>query len=130
MRTTLVCCMFLFVFIIGCDTGDNSNPSISSNSSISAEINWTQDVTDINMTEVGVQKSDITQNTIKELQNGKATIYWTSKEIEYSRSVNIGDVEEGSDDNIECEQEGENEGENEGCLFSFTFSGDQLTISK
>ena len=120
--------IFIFVFFLGCDTGnnDNANPSPS----VSAEISWTQDVTSINMTEVGVAKAEISQNSIHELQSGKGTIYWVSSGVEYSRTIDVGNVEGESDDGIECEQEGEYEGENEGCLFSFTFSGDGLSISK
>ncbi|MFC2085513.1 hypothetical protein ACFLS9_10675 [Bacteroidota bacterium] len=130
MRTALIGCMFIFVFVLGCDTGDIANTSESDNPSISAKISWTQDVTNINMIEVGVEKSKISQNSIHELRIGKGTIYWISAGIEFSKTIDVGNVEGESDDDIECEQEGEYEGENEGCLFSFTFSGDGLTISK
>lgn len=130
MRTALIGCMFIFVFVLGCDSGDIANSSISANPSISAEISWTQDVTNINMIEVGVEKSEISQNSIHELRSGKGTIYWISTGVEYSRTIDVGNVEGESEDGIECEQEGEHEGENEGCLFSFTFSGAGLTISK
>ena len=126
MRSIIIgCTLFISVFFLGCNTGNNSNPSPS----VSAEISWTQDVTSINMAEVGVAKSEISQNSIHKLQSGKGTIYWISSGVEYSKTIDIGDVEEGDDDNIECEQEGEHEGENEGCLFSFTFSGEELAIS-
>ena len=68
--------------------------------------------------------------TLGSLKSGEGTIYWISSGVEYSRTIDVGDVEEESDEDIECEQEGEHEGENEGCLFTFTFSGDELTISE
>ena len=124
MRTALIGCMFIFIFVIGCDTGDIANQSIS------AEISWTPDVTSINMAEVGVSKEEFSQNSIHELKYGKGTIYWISSGKEYSRTIDVGNVEGESEDGIECEQEGEHKGENEGCLFSFTFSGNGLSITK
>lgn len=125
MRTIMYAgSLLISALFLGCDTGH------STNSVISAQISWSEDVSDINMTEVGLAKSEISQNSIHELQPGQGTVYWTSSGTEYSRTIDIGGIEEGVDDNVECEQEGEHEGENEGCLFSFTFSGDQLSISK
>jgi hypothetical protein len=120
------CALFIFVLFLGCENVNNADSSPS----VSAEISWTQDVTSINMTEVGVEKTEISQNSVHELHSGEGTIYWISSGVEYSRTIDVGDVEAESDDDIECEQEGEYEGENEGCLFSFTFSGDKLTISE
>ena len=130
MRTLLLSYMlsFFILALIGCDTGNNVDSS-NVNPPITAQISWTQDVTEINMTEVGVVTSEISQNSIFELKPGRGDIYWVSSGVEYSRSIDVGNVEENSEDGIECEQEGEHEGENEGCLFSFSFSGDMLTIS-
>ena len=75
---------------------------------------------------------------------GKGKIYLESASVEYSKNIDVGnsgeehdseyegDEHEGedSDDAIECEQEGEHEGNNEGCVFSFSFSGDLLTITR
>jgi len=125
MRALLASCtLILFVFILGCETGNNDS------SAVSAQIIWTQDVSSINMAEVGVAESKISQNSVHELKSGKGTIYWISEGVEYSKTVDIGNMDEGDDDDVECEQEGEHEGENEGCLFSFKFTGENLSISK
>ena len=104
-----------------------SNSNDNDISAVSAKINWTQDVQEINMIDFGLETSDISNNNTHTLVAGRGTIKWLSSGVEYSKNVNIGDS---NIDDIECEQEGENEGENEGCLFSLSFSGDKLTISK
>ena len=116
--------LLVFAFFLGCSTGNDYNAAVS------AEISWTQDVSSINMTEVGVAESKISQNSVHELKSGKGTIYWISDGVEYSKTLDIGNEAEGDEGDIECEQEGEHEGENEGCLFSFAFSGEELAISK
>ncbi len=125
----------LLVFILSFHACDGVNDISNDNQVISAEVSWTQDVTSINMIEVGVKKTEISQNAICELQVGKGRIYWVSNGVEYFKDIKVGDSDsehegENSDDDIECEQEGENEGENEGCVFTFSFSGNALTIVK
>lgn len=125
--------LFSFILILsGCD---NVNDVNNDNPTISAEISWTQDVTSINMVAVGIGASKISQNIIYELKPGMGKIYWVSEGVDYSKNIEVGSSEDGneseeSDNNVECEQEGEHEGENEGCIFSFSFSGDALTITK
>ena len=113
----------------GCNTGSEGGRLIY------AEVDFTQDVSGINMSDVGVTSPEIIQNETYELKQGSGTVYWVSSGVEYSRDIEIGDSEHenqgeepGAD--IECEQEGEHEGENEGCVFSFLFSKDMLAISK
>ena len=134
MRTLILGSMLiLFIYILsGCE---NVNDVNNDNPTISAEISWTQDVTNINMAAVGSEPSEISQNIIYELKPGIGKIYWVSDGIDYSKNIEVGSSEdenegEDADDNIECEQEGEHEGENEGCVYSFSFSGDALTIAK
>jgi len=136
MRTKLLSSLlFIFVFTQnGCDIGnttnnDNGNSANNINPAISAKISWSQDVTSINMAAVGVETSEISQNKIYELLPGEGIVYWVSAGKEYSQNINVGNSDnENSDDSIECEQEGEYEGENEGCVFSFSFTGDALTM--
>ena len=115
--------IFLFAFVqISCSNSDDNDIS-----AVSAQISWTQDVQEINMVDFGLKNSDISQNNTYTLVAGKGTIKWLSSGVEYSKNINVGDS---NIDDIECEQEGEQEGENEGCLFSLSFSGETLIITR
>lgn len=126
MRSKLFAWLLVFVLIqSGCENNDNEDD----NSALFAEVSWSLDVTNIDMIEVGVNTSDIAQNQAYQLELGEGTIYWKSGGKEYSKTVNIGESGiEDADDDVECEQEGEHEGENEGCVFYFSFSGNELMI--
>lgn len=82
-----------------------------------------------------LEASELSKDIIYELKHGKGKIYWISDGVEYSKEITIGDSEgdhegEDTDDDVDCEHEGEHEGESEGCVFSFSYSGDVLTIAK
>ena len=117
--------LFIFAFIqSGCNKADDLNQIISAN------LNWTQDVTAIDMSAFGIETAEISQNKNYELLPGEGSIYWVSAGVEYSKNINVvnSGIEDSENDN-DCEQEGEHEGENEGCVFSFSFSGNSLSIS-
>ena len=126
MRTLFFGLMLLMFTLVqsGCSNSDNVDQTLFAN------LNWTQDVTAIDMGAFGMEGSEISQNTTYKLLPGEGTIYWVSAGVEYSKNINVRNSRiEDSDNDIECEQEGEHEGENEGCVFSFSFSGDALSIS-
>ena len=103
----------------------------SGNATISAEINWSGDVSNINMASFGIQSSEILQHSIYKLSVGEGTISWKSAGVEHSKTIFINDsgIEDAEHD-MECEQDGNYDGDNEACVFSFSFSGNTLSISK
>lgn len=108
----------------GCSGNDNEEDTLL------AHVKWTQDVSSIDMDDFGMQESEIIQNETFRLLQGEGAIHWVSGGVEYSKNINVGSNKiVDADTDIECEQEGENEGENEGCVFSFEFSGDSLSIT-
>jgi hypothetical protein len=123
MRALSLVAVVILIALSSCNTNkDDINPNLA----IKAQVNWTADVTSINMTQVGVTGLTA-QNSIHALKNGKGTISWrTSDGTEYSKTVDVGGVEPGEVDNIECEQEGDNEG----CIVQLSFTGNQLIINK
>ena len=126
MKNILLFSVFSVVALFGCNLNDGISPA--TNATISAELNWTPDVSSVNMTEVGIASTEVTSGSVFALQNGKGTISWVSDGVEHSTTVDIGGVEEGAGDDVVCEQEGEYQGENVGCVLQFSFSGDKLSI--
>ena len=126
MRALLLGLVFMFAFIqSGCEKDNISNETIS------AELVWSEDVSNIDMVALGIENPELVQNNIYQLKPGTGTISWKSSGVKYSETITVkrSGIED-SEDDVECEQEGEHEGENEGCVFSFAFSGDELSISK
>jgi len=125
MKGLLFGLLFIFALIqSGCESENNENATIS------AKITWSEDVKSINMEALGIETTDILQNNIYELVPGEGTISWESEGVMYSKTINVRNSGiEDSENDIECEQEGEHEGENEGCVFSFSYSGNELSIS-
>ena len=118
--------LLMFAFMVsGCNKSEQVNQSLS------VHLNWTTDVTLIDMAAFGLKSSEISQNKTYELLPGEGIVYWESAGVEYSKkmTVSTSGIRDAEND-LECEQEGENEGENEACVFSFSFSGDALSISK
>jgi len=127
MKNNLIIILLISVALIqfGCSQSDDE-----SQSDISAMIDWTQDVSEINLIEFGVNSADFSKTNLYKLTPGKGTISWVSSGVTYSKDINVKSSGiEDSENDIECEQEGEYEGENEGCVFSFSFSGNTLAIN-
>ncbi|MEO6347803.1 MAG: hypothetical protein ABIO60_07820 [Aquaticitalea sp.] len=127
MRASLFSLLCMLFFVQTSCQKDNIN---NTDATISAKINWSEDVTNLDMSALGIGTTQLEQNTVYNLKKGTGTISWKSAGVEHSETINVRDSGiEDSDDNVECEQEGEHEGDNVGCLFSLSISEDALLIT-
>lgn len=110
--------------------GATDDGGSSQDGSVFARVSWTEDVTGLDMEDVGIADLQLASGSVHPLEFGRGTVYWVSSGVAYSRTMNVGFSDGGEDEDIECEQEGEHEGENEGCMFELQFSGDTLSVQR